>query len=274
MPKDGKPMKVAVFFSGGASSFKAMLDDPNYGKLYDVVVGVTNKEDPSGKKLFTDNKIPVIYHPLNFKSFDVESAKPMYEEVLETISEFSPDLIAMSGFMRILTYPVIEQGSEKGEYTGRALNVHPADLSILSGRDVKRLYAGQLDWAHAIGLAKKNNLRPKYKGEDAVYDAIISGEDKTRSTVHIATEIFDEGPIVVQSKPFMIDEKVQRWIKNRNFRPVRDYADNLQEKMKVEGDGPAYVKVMEMTASGDLSLTDGQLFYRGNPLTYHGFRLD
>ncbi len=276
-PRKNEMMKVAVFFSGGASSFKAMLDDTDYGELYEVTVGVTNNEDASGIKIFDKKGIPVVHHPLNFRAFDVEAAKPMYEQVLERISEYNPDLIAMSGFMRILTYPVIEQGSEKGEYSGRVLNVHPAPLNILHGPGIERFDATGLLPSEMKNIKKYNKLERKYKGKDAVYDAILSGEKETRSTVHMATEDFDEGPIVVQSRPFKIDQdKIREWrTVYTDHEKIRDYADRLQEEMKIDGDGAAYTEAMREISEGSIYITtDGNLIWElTTPLRYQGIRL-
>jgi len=271
--ENGKKMKVAVFFSGGASSFKAMLDDPNHGKLYDVVVGITNKPDAKGRQLFDKQGIEVLDYPLKFKPFDTEAAMPMYEEVLRGLEPFEPDIIALSGFMRLVTYPVIEHEDKAGEYTSRVFNVHPADLTILTGDNAGKLYVADMEPSQVAVLALINELKRKYKGEDAVYDAIVSGEKETRSTIHVVTEQFDEGPILVQSKAFAVPDKVRRWIQNRNFRPARRFADDLQDQMKLYGDGPAYLKALESTARGELGLKGKVAYDRGIALPYCGIRL-
>ena len=282
-PSPGRKMRVAVFFSGGASAFKAMLDsDPNYGKLYEVVAGVTNNEVAGGIPLFTDRGIEVLRYPLKFRSFDVEAAKPMYEEVLQGLNRFDPDIIALSGFMRIVTFPLIEQREEMGEYSGRVFNVHPAPLYILTGPGVERLNAWDMDPVQVTKLAKANRLKRRYKGGDAVTDAVISGEHKTSSTVHIATEVYDEGPVVVTSRDFEIDDAMRSSAlrprpDRRRSEQQRQYARELQERMKVEGDGPAYVKALEMTARGELEIERRNglfVVYRsGERLPYQGVQL-
>jgi len=283
-PGPGRKMKVAVFFSGGASAFKAMLDDPNYGKLYEVVAGVTNAEDAKGRKLFKERGIEVLHYPLNFPRLDAEAAKPMYGEVRRGLAPFGPDIINMSGFMRIVTFPLIEQGEEMGEYSGRVFNVHPASLYILTGPGCERLDVYGMDPVEVAKLVKANDLQRRYKGEDAVTDAVMAGEPATNSTVHMATEIYDEGPVIVTSKDFEIDRAMRVAIpmasgpdKMRRERH-KLYAGELQERMKLEGDGPAYVKAMEMTAKGELAFErdrNGQFFvYRsGERLPYHGVQL-
>lgn len=124
VPKNG-PMKVVVFLSGGGSSLKAMLEDENHENLYNVVGCYTNKEDATGRELAENAGIPVVYKEITAKAHDVEALESEYTEVLKLIEKFDPDLIALSGFMRIITKPVLT------EYKNRILNVHPARLEIL-----------------------------------------------------------------------------------------------------------------------------------------------
>ncbi|MGH2703598.1 MAG: phosphoribosylglycinamide formyltransferase [Actinomycetota bacterium] len=71
------------------------------------------------------------------------------------------DLVCLAGFMRILSPPFIRA------FPGRILNVHPA-------------------------------LLPAFPGAHAVRDAIAWGVKVTGTTVHVATEEVDAGPILLQ----------------------------------------------------------------------------
>jgi phosphoribosylglycinamide formyltransferase-1 len=71
------------------------------------------------------------------------------------------DVIAMAGFGTILAADIFSV------YPGRILNTHPA-------------------------------LLPAFKGWHAVRDALAAGVRVTGCTVHVATEIVDEGPIMAQ----------------------------------------------------------------------------
>jgi len=70
-------------------------------------------------------------------------------------------VVAMAGFGTVLGPPIFEV------YYGRILNTHPA-------------------------------LLPAFKGWHAVRDAIEAGVKVTGTTVHIATEEVDAGPILAQ----------------------------------------------------------------------------
>src|SRR3989338_10645173 len=106
-----EPMKVFVLFSGGASSLRAMLDDPNYMHTYRVVGAYTDKElmidgQPiKGRKLCRDNEIPDLFidrrefyrsHGLDPKN--LESRYKFYEMLARAIEQFHPDVICMSGY--------------------------------------------------------------------------------------------------------------------------------------------------------------------------------
>jgi len=265
------PMNVVVFFSGGASSLRAMLEDPEYGKLYKVTGAYTDKKGAKGIELCDDSGIPVIKdisrrqfyikHGLDPKEWD--SRRIFYEMLGREIEQFDPDAIALSGYMHIVTDPILQHPT---------FNVHPADLTILESPGGARVDATLMypeEAAHKYpGFARK------FRGEDAVYDAINSGEKVTRSSVHITTENFDEGPIVVQSKPFGIDPAVKERVAEGNMEGVREYADSLQERMKAEGDGPAYRTALGLLSTGRLSREDRRLFVDDMELLYCGVRLD
>jgi folate-dependent phosphoribosylglycinamide formyltransferase PurN len=278
-----RPMRVAVFFSGSASSMQAMLKDPNHRSLYEVVVGFTNKDDCAGIGVATDAGIPVIRK--NFKSFcqekgidpkDFAQRSVYYEAVVHDLEAHKPDLICLSGFTgpgSIIVDPLLT------EYADRILNVHPADLAILASKEsqpfaVPRLYAGNLSSTQVAILIPDNRLERRYKGEDAVYDVIISGEEYARSSVHIARKEFDEGPLLVQSKRFPVrTEWVRTKVHEKNFRAIRQYADQLQETMKWEGDGPAYLKALELISSGRIAIDAEKVLLDGEPLSYAGLTL-
>jgi len=277
-------MRVAVFFSGGASSMQAMLKDPNHGAIYEIVAGFTNRDECAGIEIARESGIPVVQR--NFKRFceekgidpkDLQQRAAYYEAVIEDLAPHKPDFVCLSGFTgpgSIIVEPFLT------EFADRILNVHPADLAILSSkksteRGVNRLYAGNLSSEQVLLIMAENNLERRYKGEDAVYDAVISGEEYTRSSVHIAREEFDEGPLLVQSKKFPVKKEwVERKILQRNFRAIRKYADRLQETMKWEGDGPAYLKALALVSEGNLAVERNTIALEGRELPYGGLQLD
>lgn len=72
------------------------------------------------------------------------------------------ELIALAGFMRILTPAFI------AEWAGRIVNIHPS-------------------------------LLPKYPGLDTHARAIAAGDAQGGCSVHVVTEVLDDGPVIAQA---------------------------------------------------------------------------
>jgi phosphoribosylglycinamide formyltransferase-1 len=81
--------------------------------------------------------------------------------VIDALKRHQIDVVAMAGFGTILAADIFSV------YPGRILNTHPA-------------------------------LLPAFKGWHAVRDALAAGVRVTGCTVHVATEVVDEGPILAQ----------------------------------------------------------------------------
>jgi phosphoribosylglycinamide formyltransferase-1 len=81
--------------------------------------------------------------------------------VRETLDERRVDYVVMAGYMKLLGAEVLDA------YPMRVLNIHPA-------------------------------LLPSFPGAHGIADAFSYGVKVTGVTVHFASEIFDEGPIIAQ----------------------------------------------------------------------------
>jgi len=272
----GSLMRVGFFFSGGASSLKAAYQSDLHDKKYKIVFALTDKPNASGVKFCQEVGLPLVV--ADYKKFcqerglnprDLKQRSVYFKYILKQIEPFDANVIGLSGFMLIVTEPLLSV------YKNRIFNIHPFRLDILKGPKVERLDVGDLMPEEVKKLAHLNQLERKYKGEDAVFDGMISGEPYAQSTLHIATEKFDEGPILVMSKRVYFDQGwVERCLKMRNFRPLREKADAIQEKMKWECDGPAFIKGLELAASGRLGIENVTVFLDGKPLPYKGYQLE
>jgi formyltetrahydrofolate-dependent phosphoribosylglycinamide formyltransferase len=121
--------------------------------------------------------------------------------VAEILNARGITITAMAGFMTILAPEFFTA------YNGVLLNIHPS-------------------------------LLPKYKGERAVADALEAGEKVTGTTVHIAIEELDSGPIIEQATvPIEPDDTV----------------DSLHERIK-QTERPLYAQVLGELLAGTRSL--------------------
>lgn len=93
--------------------------------------------------------------------------------VVAALEDHQVDLVAMAGYGTILAEPAFEA------FEGRILNTHPA-------------------------------LLPAFPGWHAVEEAVAAGVQVTGCTVHVATPVVDDGPILAQqSVPVSTDDTVE-----------------------------------------------------------------
>jgi phosphoribosylglycinamide formyltransferase-1 len=154
-----KRNRVVVLISGSGSNLQALIDGWKSGDLpIDLVAVISNRPDVLGLERATKANIPALV--LDHKGFADREA--FDRALMEKIDSFTPDLIVLAGFMRILT-PEFTQ-----HYTGKMLNIHPS-------------------------------LLPKYQGLHTHQRALEAGEKYHGVTVHFVTAELDGGPAVIQA---------------------------------------------------------------------------
>ena len=171
------PVRGIVFCTGSASSLRYLLEhDPAFGTHYKIVGVFADNPEASGLTFATEHGIPT--KVLDFKRWrqennvqatDLKGREAYFAQVLELVHEWEFDFILLSGYMSIITDPVLSQ------FWGKILNVHPAWLSLMNDDRSRR-----------------------YTGLNVVARAMDAG-DPTGSTVHLLTAEPDMGPIVAES---------------------------------------------------------------------------
>lgn len=160
MNQDLNLPSIVVLISGNGSNLQALIDAISEHKIKAKIVAVvSNQKDAYGLQRAIDANIPaeVIAHNA-FAGRDEYDA-----ELSATIEKYSPDLLVLAGFMRILTDRFVET------FKGRMLNIHPS-------------------------------LLPKYKGLHTHQRAIDAQDAEHGASVHFVTPELDGGPVVLQSK--------------------------------------------------------------------------
>ena len=151
-------MPVVVLVSGSGSNLQALIDGVVDGYLpIDLRAVVSNEPDAFGLQRASAAGIePRI---LNHREFDGREA---YDRALmELIDGFSPGLVVLAGFMRILTPAFV------GHYRGRLLNIHPS-------------------------------LLPRFRGLHTHQRVLDAGDSVHGASVHFVTEELDGGPVALQ----------------------------------------------------------------------------
>ncbi|MFB6298910.1 MAG: phosphoribosylglycinamide formyltransferase [Halobacteriales archaeon] len=241
-----RPMRVAVLFSGGASGIRYLrAHDPNYGEEYTVVVGFTDDPTCPGVDALQDADIPVehvdiraFYEERDAEIGDLTVRSAFDACTADILAEYSPDIVMLSGYMWILTAPVLDRFP--------TINVHPADLTIVD-----------------------ENGDRVYVGADPVFDAIAAGEPATRSSVHFVTSEVDAGPLLVRSEPFDVHRELVTTLAEFDAdEALQQYVDAHQEWMKWAGDGPALAAALELLAAGRVERTGTTVRIDGDPAVY------
>ncbi|MDZ7688368.1 MAG: formyltransferase family protein [Halobacteriales archaeon] len=228
-------LRVFVFFSGGASGLRYLAtEDPNYGEKYEVVGAFTDVPDAPGAEFVRESGVPLetndleeFYEERGAPTTDLDVREEFDAETREKVAPYEPDVVLLSGYMRILTSPVVS------EYP--IVNVHPADLRV------------------------EEEGERAYTGFDPVRDAVLAGEDETRSSVHLVTEDVDDGPLLVVSPPFPVEREMVETLREHSDEDLDAYLEAHQEWMKWRGDGPALAKTLELVADGRADLETGEV---------------
>ncbi len=237
-----QPLRIGVLFSGNAGSAQFLVREmhkkPGLASRIKVVCALTDKKITRGASALKDLGVPVT--KLDFKEFcalqnintkDLREREKYFNLVLGELEKFEPDILMLSGFMKIITEPLLSA------FANRILNVHPANLAV------------------------KENGKPKFTGDNAVLDAIRAGEREVRSSVHLVSREVDCGSIIVLSKPVKVNTHFLGQIKD-DMGKVEEYANSLQEKLKREGDDPAFLKALELIAEGRVAVKKGKLYIK------------
>ncbi|MBK8188640.1 MAG: phosphoribosylglycinamide formyltransferase [Cellvibrio sp.] len=157
--------RVVVLISGSGSNLQALIDGQQAGNLpINIVAVISNRPDVYGLTRAAQADIPTVL--LDHKAFANREA--FDQQLTQVIDEYSPDLVVLAGFMRILT-PQFTQ-----HYLGRMLNIHPS-------------------------------LLPKFQGLHTHQRALDENETRHGVTVHFVTAELDGGPSAIQASVPIID---------------------------------------------------------------------
>lgn len=150
---------VVVLVSGSGTNLQALIDAADDDAPFKIQGVISNRPGVRGLERATAADIPtrVIDHTEfpDRASFDAALA--------EAIDAFTPDLIVLAGFMRILTQTFVDR------FAGRMLNIHPS-------------------------------LLPAFQGLHTHRRALEAGMREHGASVHFVTAELDGGPVIAQAR--------------------------------------------------------------------------
>ncbi|MCL6088783.1 MAG: phosphoribosylglycinamide formyltransferase, partial [Candidatus Marsarchaeota archaeon] len=118
-------LSLVVLASGRGSNFKAILDAIAAGKCGAKVLAlISDHADAPVLEIAKSAQIPI--RVLEKKDFS--DALAFDEKLLSVLNSYSPDLVILAGYMRILRSPKIF-----AQYRNRILNIHPSLLPKYPG---------------------------------------------------------------------------------------------------------------------------------------------
>jgi phosphoribosylglycinamide formyltransferase-1 len=150
--------RIVILISGRGSNMQAIVQTAKKEHWSaEIVAVISNRSDAAGLEYAASMGIPTSV--VISKNFPTREA---FDAVLQTeIDRYSPDLVVLAGFMRILSAGFVEH------YTNRMMNIHPS-------------------------------LLPSFVGVKTHKQALDAGVKVHGVTVHFVTPELDHGPIIDQ----------------------------------------------------------------------------
>ncbi|WP_426184556.1 phosphoribosylglycinamide formyltransferase [Microbacterium sp. TWP3-1-2b2] len=159
-------LTVAVLISGTGSNLRALLEAARHPDFPARIVVVGADRDAEGLAHAAEFGIPSFTVP--FRAFADREA--WGDEIGRQLDAWNPDLIVLSGLMRLLPPSLVARHSP------RIINTHPAYL-------------------------------PEFPGAHGVRDALAAGVEQTGASVIVVDDGIDSGPILAQERiPVLPDD--------------------------------------------------------------------
>lgn len=151
--------RTAILISGRGSNMTALIaaaGDPDFPA--EIVGVISDKPDAAGLGIAIARGIPT-----KVVARADHASKDAHDTAIDAaLAGFGAELVALAGYMRLLTTPFVEK------WQGRMINIHPA-------------------------------LLPSFKGLDTHRRALDAGMRIHGCTVHFVIPAMDEGPIIAQA---------------------------------------------------------------------------
>jgi phosphoribosylglycinamide formyltransferase-1 len=171
-------LTVAVLISGTGSNLRALLEAARHPDFPARIVVVGADRDAEGLEHAEEFGIPSFAVP--FRAFD--SREAWGEELARHLDVWTPDLIVLSGLMRLLPASLVAR------YSPNIVNTHPAYL-------------------------------PEFPGAHGVRDALAAGVTETGASVIVVDDGVDSGPILAQERVPVLPDDTEHTLHER-IKPV------------------------------------------------------
>ena len=172
------PLRITILISGRGSNMTAIARACLQGEINGQVARViADRADAAGLASARDlgAETATLERPPGMTAPEFDAA------LAAAIDASGADVVALAGFMRILSPPLVER------YRGRMLNVHPS-------------------------------LLPAYRGLHTHRRVLDAGESEHGASVHFVIPELDAGPVVLQSRLWVRPEDTEAALAARVLR--------------------------------------------------------
>jgi len=152
-------LSLLVLISGGGSNLRSLLEASTDAEYPARVIAIGSDRDADGLELGEEFGLPTF--AVNYSAYPDRAA--WGDALLEQILLWQPDLVVLSGLMRLLPPRVVDALSPN------LINTHPAYL-------------------------------PEFPGAHGVRDALAAGVTQTGASIIVVDSGVDAGPIIAQER--------------------------------------------------------------------------
>jgi phosphoribosylglycinamide formyltransferase-1 len=160
MNPESTRLPIVVLISGTGSNLKAIAERARDGTIaVEIRAVISDREEAEGLAWAAANGLETVVVPAR----DFTDRESFDAELSAVIDRYSPRLVALAGFMRVLGAKLVDH------YAGRMLNIHPS-------------------------------LLPRHRGLHTHRRVLECGDRTHGASVHFVTAELDGGPVIVQAR--------------------------------------------------------------------------
>lgn len=150
-------LRLVVLVSGSGTNFADLLERARSGRVPAEIIAVGADRECGGIELARAAGIPTFVEPF------AAPREAWSDRIADRVAAFEPDVVVLSGFMRLLSPAAVAR------FEPALLNTHPAFL-------------------------------PEFPGAHGVRDALAAGVAETGASVIVVDSGVDTGPILAQQR--------------------------------------------------------------------------
>ena len=157
-------VKTAILVSGGGTNLQAIIDANLFGEIKNCDIATVISSHPDAYAIERAKNAGIPVHIVERAVFP--NRRVFTKAMLDTLQDLEIELVVYAGFNYILDPPLIKA------YRNKIINIHPSLIPAFCGHGYYGLHTHEAVLAHGVKV--------------------------TGATAHFATEIPDDGPIIIQ----------------------------------------------------------------------------